>query len=88
MRLLPLVVLIALALPSTASAGVTTVEPSYEVIKEQNVVVTMSDGTRLVADVYRPKPKRAPCNGKVGMWGGSGATSESFTTKSVSCCRP
>ncbi len=51
-----------------AQARVTTVEPSYRVATERNVVVPMSDGTRLVADVYRPVPKpgqpagqRFPC---------------------------
>src|SRR3954462_15828868 len=46
-----------------AAAGVTTSGPSYDVVEDQNVVVPMSDGTRLVADVYRPKPKRGqPAN--------------------------
>ena len=56
------------AWPSAATAGVTTQEPKYEVIREQNVVIPMTDGTRLVADVYRPKPaggqpddQRFPC---------------------------
>src|SRR3712207_8375153 len=44
---------------------VTTVEPSYEVIKEENVAVPMTDGKLLYADIYRPKPKvegqRFPC---------------------------
>jgi uncharacterized protein len=59
---------LAAALPAAASAGVTTAEPRYEVIREQNVVIPMSDGVRLVADVYRPKPaegqpagQRFPC---------------------------
>jgi uncharacterized protein len=58
----------AAALPSAASAGVTSAEPRYEVVKEQNVVVPTTDGTKLVADVYRPKPaagqpadQRFPC---------------------------
>ncbi|MEX2194401.1 MAG: CocE/NonD family hydrolase [Thermoleophilaceae bacterium] len=42
---------------SPALAGVTTAEPSYDVIVEQNVVVPMPDGTRLVADIHRPRPK-------------------------------
>ena len=50
---------------SAAHAEVTTLEPRYEVVKEQNVVVPMTDGTRLVADIYRPKPaepgQRFPC---------------------------
>jgi putative CocE/NonD family hydrolase len=51
-----------------ASAAVTSAEPRYEVIREQNVVIPMTDGTRLVGDVYRPKPaagqpadQRFPC---------------------------
>ena len=55
-------------LPGVAEARVTTVEPSYEVAIERNVVVPMTDGTRLVADVYRPVPRagqpadqRFPC---------------------------
>jgi putative CocE/NonD family hydrolase len=69
-RGLVLIALWALALVAapTARAGVTTLEPSYEVAVERNVVVPMSDGTRLVADVYRPVPKpgqpaaqRFPC---------------------------
>lgn len=57
-----------LAFAGPAQAGVTTVEPSYGVAVERNVVVPMSDGTRLVADVYRPVPnagqpadQRFPC---------------------------
>src|SRR5258708_2882049 len=53
---------------SSAQAGVTTNDPTYQVAKDQNVVVPMSDGTRLVADVYRPVPapgqpadQRFPC---------------------------
>lgn len=61
--------LVALAAsPAAAAAGVTSQEPRYEVIAEQNVVIPMTDGTRLVADVYRPKPaagqpenQRFPC---------------------------
>lgn len=60
--------LVALAPAGVAEAGVTTRTPTYEVVREQNVVVPMSDGTRLVADVYRPRPKpgqpareRFPC---------------------------
>lgn len=63
-----LVVACGLLAPGAASAGVTTGEPLYEVVREQNVVVPMTDGTRLVADVYRPKPRegqppdqRFPC---------------------------
>ena len=42
-----------------ARAGVTTLEPTYEVDSEENVAVPMADGTMLYADVYRlPKPKR------------------------------
>ena len=59
---------LALALAPAVQAGVTTLEKRYEVVKEENVVVPMSDGTRLVADVYRPKPaagqpsgQRFPC---------------------------
>jgi putative CocE/NonD family hydrolase len=48
----------ALALaPAAAQAEVTTVDPSYEVVKQSNVYITVSDGTKLAADVYRPKPK-------------------------------
>jgi uncharacterized protein len=55
-------------LPQSAVARVTTGKPSYEVLVERNVSVPMTDGTRLVADVYRPKPRagqppgqRFPC---------------------------
>jgi uncharacterized protein len=51
-----------------ASAGVTTLEPTYETTVEQNVYVPTADGTKLSADVYRPVPKpgqpadqRFPC---------------------------
>src|SRR3954453_3152623 len=53
-----------LALPAAASAGVTTNEPTYDVVKEQNVDIPMTDGTKLAADVYRPAGKpgeRFPC---------------------------
>jgi putative CocE/NonD family hydrolase len=50
---------------TNALAGETTLDASYEVIKEDNVAVPMTDGTVLYADVYRPKPKhdgqRFPC---------------------------
>jgi uncharacterized protein len=55
---------LALALPAAAHAGVTTESPRYEVIKEQNVVIPMTDGTRLVADVYRPKPRAGQPEGQ------------------------
>ena len=65
--LLPLALLLALPAPA-AVAGVTTQDASYEVVKEENVYITMTDGTRLATDVYRPKPKpgqpadqRFPC---------------------------
>jgi putative CocE/NonD family hydrolase len=68
MRLVLLALAALLVLAAPAAASVTTAEPSYEVIKEENVVVPMSDGTKLVADVFRPKPKpgqpadqRFPC---------------------------
>jgi uncharacterized protein len=51
-------VALAAALPAAAHAEVTTTSPKYDVIKEQNVVIPMTDGTKLVADVYRPKPKQ------------------------------
>ena len=67
-RVLPLVAVLAALAPATASAQVTTLDPSYEVITESNVEIPMTDGTVLVADVYRPKPKagqpadqRFPC---------------------------
>src|SRR3954451_17058498 len=69
-RLLALALALATALlaPAAAHAGVTTDEPSYDVVKESNVYIPMTDGTRLAADVYRPKPKpgqpanqRFPC---------------------------
>ena len=57
-----------LATGPQASGQVTTLKPAYEVVREQNVVVPMPDGTRLVADVYRPVPRdgqpagqRFPC---------------------------
>src|SRR4051812_35269984 len=63
-----LTIAVCLLAAPTAHAGVTTLDPKYEVIKENNVVVPMSDGTKLVADVYRPKPlpgqpanQRFPC---------------------------
>jgi putative CocE/NonD family hydrolase len=67
-RLIPLVAALAALAPASASASVTTLDPSYEVITESNVEFPMSDGTVLVGDVYRPKPKadqpadqRFPC---------------------------
>ena len=51
-----LVALLALATPAAASE--TTLDPTYEVVKEENVAVPMTDGTVLYADIYRPKPKR------------------------------
>ena len=63
-----MIALAALGMPVAAQAGVTTNDPSYEVIKESNVYIPMTDGTKLAADVYRPKPKagqpadqRFPC---------------------------
>jgi putative CocE/NonD family hydrolase len=48
-----------------AGASVTTLDPSYRVKVERNVVVPMTDGTHLVADVYRPIPKPGqPANQK------------------------
>ena len=62
----PLLLLLVFAAP--ASAGVTTLDPSYETTVEENVYVPMADGTKLSADVYRPVPKagqpadqRFPC---------------------------
>ena len=59
---------LALVAPGIAHARVTTAKPSYDVITERNVVIPMSDGTKLVGDVYRPRPKpgqpaaqRFPC---------------------------
>jgi len=59
---------VALALAAPARAEVTTLTPAYSVIKQSNVYVPMSDGTRLATDVYRPKPlagqpadQRYPC---------------------------
>src|SRR4051794_19663680 len=46
-----------LAMPAAARAGVTTNDPSYEVVKESDVYIPMTDGTKLAADVYRPQPK-------------------------------
>jgi uncharacterized protein len=67
-RAMLVVALVLLLSAPGAHAGVTTLEPTYEVVKEENVVVPMSDGTRLVADVYRPRPRadqpasqRFPC---------------------------
>jgi len=54
---LAIVLILAAAAPA-AHAGETTLDPTYEVVKEQNVAVPMTDGTILYADVYRPKPKR------------------------------
>ncbi|MBI4552411.1 MAG: CocE/NonD family hydrolase [Candidatus Latescibacteria bacterium] len=34
-------------------------EPTYDITVEKNVIVPMRDGTRLVADVYRPKARGA-----------------------------
>jgi putative CocE/NonD family hydrolase len=51
-------------LPSAAQAGVTTNDPKYEVVKEQNVYIPMTDGTKLAADIYRPAgapDERFPC---------------------------
>ena len=63
---LALVALLVLTAP--ASASVTTADPTYDVVTEQNVYVPMADGTKLAADVYRPQPKpgqpenqRFPC---------------------------
>src|SRR3954447_15189358 len=56
--------LAAMALPTAANAGVTTNEPSYSVVKESNVYIPMTDGTKLAADIYRPAGKpgeRFPC---------------------------
>jgi putative CocE/NonD family hydrolase len=53
---LPLAALLAFA-PSAHAAGLTTTDPSYEVVKQSNVYIPMTDGTKLAADVYRPKPK-------------------------------
>jgi putative CocE/NonD family hydrolase len=52
-----LVALLVLALPAAAQAEVTTNEPTYQVVKESNVYIPMTDGTKLAADVYRPQPK-------------------------------
>src|SRR3977135_1162197 len=50
--------LAVLALPAGAAhADGTTNDPSYQVVKESNVYIPMTDGTRLAADVYRPQPK-------------------------------
>jgi uncharacterized protein len=56
------------AAPAAAHAGVTTVDPSYQVVKQSNVYIPMTDGTQLASDVYRPAPKpgqpadqRFPC---------------------------
>ena len=65
LRTLPVALLLLLLAAGPARAGVTTDKPTYDVVVEQNVVVPMTDGTRLVADVYRPAPKsdgqRFPC---------------------------
>jgi uncharacterized protein len=37
------------------SAAQTASEPRFEVIVEENVMVPMTDGTKLAADIYRPK---------------------------------
>ncbi len=67
-RVITLVAALVALAPATASAQVTTLDPSYEVIRESNVEIPMTDGTVLVADVYRPRPKagqpadqRFPC---------------------------
>jgi len=57
---------IAAILPAGVARAdpVSTEEPVYEVEKRSNVVVPMSDGTRLVADVHLPKAApgtRFPC---------------------------
>jgi putative CocE/NonD family hydrolase len=54
----PLVALALLGAADTAAARVTTAKPTYTVAKEQNVVIPMTDGTKLVADIYRPVPKK------------------------------
>ncbi|HEX8207933.1 MAG TPA: CocE/NonD family hydrolase [Solirubrobacteraceae bacterium] len=46
-----------LVLAAPASAGVTTLAPSYETTVDENVYVPMVDGKKLSADVYRPVPK-------------------------------
>src|SRR3954469_15357683 len=54
----------ALALPAAAQAGVTSTDPKYDVVKEQNVYIPMTDGTKLAADIYRPAGaagERFPC---------------------------
>ena len=56
--------LAGLVVPASAHAGVTTNEPAYDVVKESNVYIPMTDGTKLAADVYRPAGKpgeRFPC---------------------------
>src|SRR3954452_9505609 len=53
-----------LALPAAAHAELTTNDASYEVVKESNVYIPMTDGTKLAADVYRPAGKpgeKFPC---------------------------
>ena len=57
MKLLVPALLALLALAPPAAASVTTLEPTYEVVKEENVYVPAADGTKLAADVYRPQPK-------------------------------
>lgn len=50
--------------PAAAQAGVTTDKPTYEVVKESNVYIPMTDGTKLAADIYRPAGKpgeKFPC---------------------------
>src|SRR6476619_442063 len=59
-----LAVLLALALPAAAHAGVTTNDPAYQVVKESNVYIPMTEGNTLAADVYRPAGKpgeKFPC---------------------------
>lgn len=63
-RTASLLFLLVFALPAAAQAGVTTGDPKYEVVKEQNVYIPMTDGTRLAADIYRPAGapgERFPC---------------------------
>ena len=63
-RALTLTLALLLLLPAGASAGLTTQDPAYSVVKEENVYIPMTDGTRLAADVYRPEGQagqRFPC---------------------------
>jgi putative CocE/NonD family hydrolase len=65
LRMLLLALLLVPLGAGPARAGVTTEKPAYDVVVDKNVVVPMTDGARLVADVYRPQPKSAgqrfPC---------------------------